>query len=251
MSYKISIVGSGNMANQLIHSFSFTDNAVEAVECRSPQTLVNYKDGYIGSPGTFKGELDLRILAVNDNAISEVAAHYEDDILTVHCSGSADISELGDVKNSGVFYPLQTVKASQPVSLSEVPFLLEASNPSDLGVLQEIAKSISNKTQECDSAKRRQVHLSAVFVSNFVNLLHQMAFELLDQNDLDSGLLHVLSMRNIDNIFSMGAQESLTGPAKRMDFITIQKHLEMLKDNLSSQDVYTLLSNEIIRRNKK
>ena len=46
----------------------------------------------------------------------------------------------------------------------------------------------------------------------------------------------------------MGAEKALTGPARRGDRETINKHLNLLKDYNEEKEIYKLLTNYIINK---
>jgi hypothetical protein len=47
------------------------------------------------------------------------------------------------------------------------------------------------------------------------------------------------------------AENNQTGPAKREDEFTMQKHMDLLKNDKEKQELYTLISSMITKRFKK
>src|SRR5690606_7454254 len=116
---------------------------------------------------------NLYIISVSDDAIFEVSEKLPfSDSLVVHTSGTKPMDILSDKNRKGVFYPLQTFSKNKKVNFKEIPICLETESPKDLELLKKAANLISNKVVEIDSDKRKTLHVSAVFVSNFVNYLY-------------------------------------------------------------------------------
>jgi predicted short-subunit dehydrogenase-like oxidoreductase (DUF2520 family) len=46
----------------------------------------------------------------------------------------------------------------------------------------------------------------------------------------------------------MGAEKALTGPARRGDMETINKHLELLKNDREENEIYKMLTNYITNK---
>src|SRR5690606_37403117 len=122
-----------------------------------------------------------------------------------------------DKNRKGVFYPLQTFSKSKEVNFKEIPICLEAANHQDLEWLKKVANVISDKVFEIDSEKRKTLHVSAVFVSNFVNHLYGIGEELCKENDIPFDILKPLIAEVADKINYLSPEQAQTGPAKRGD----------------------------------
>ena len=114
--------------------------------------------------------------------------------------------------------------------------------------LRVVAKKMSNVVIECSDEDRRYIHMNAVYVSNFVNVMLQIGEKLLKEKSLDISILEPLVRETVNKAFSMGAEKALTGPARRGDKETINKHLDLLKDNNEEKEIYKLLTNYIINK---
>jgi predicted short-subunit dehydrogenase-like oxidoreductase (DUF2520 family) len=151
--------------------------------------------------------------------------------LVVHTSGSVSIKKLASKNNRGVFYPLQSFTTGHVVSFTEIPICIEAEDPKDLAMLRELGEAISEKVVEISSEERQKLHLAAVFVNNFVNHIYHISESYLTENKLDFNLLKPLIKETARKIESMTPSEAQTGPAKRNDLKTIEKHLHLLEDS--------------------
>jgi predicted short-subunit dehydrogenase-like oxidoreductase (DUF2520 family) len=90
--------------------------------------------------------------------------------------------------------------------------------------------------------------MNAVYVSNFMNVMLQIVEKLLKEKSLGISILEPLVKETVNKAFSMGAEKALTCPARRGDVETINKHLDLLKNNEEEKEIYKLLTNYIINK---
>ena len=148
-------------------------------------------------------EVDIYILAVSDNSISELSKYINaKNKLVVHTSGCVDINEIQSDSNKGAFYPLQSFSKDKSVDFSEIPICIEASTKKDLDLLESLAKSISNSIYKINSEQRKSLHASAVFVNNFVNHLYHLSHEICKENNIPFEILSPLIKETAKNIVS-------------------------------------------------
>jgi len=91
-----------------------------------------------------------------------------------------------------------------------------------------------------NSDERLKIHLAAVFVSNFINYMVGLAFDLSKPNQT---FLMPLAIETVRKAF-LYEHPSLvqTGPAKRGDINTLEKHLKLLNGMKEHREVYEILS---------
>lgn len=224
-----------------------------------------------GNPSSIASSLtdllssDIVVVAVSDDAIPEVVETFASEIHTarrlgtvhlpivVHTSGAADISVLAPLEEEGcrcgVFYPLLTLSKSKNVDFRDVPFLLEANDAKTLNALKVLCDSFKSEYVCCNSRERLMMHIAAVFSSNFTNYLLSLAFEISGKNH---SLLLPTTIEMVRKSFLQSPEAALTGPAKRGDMKTIERHLKMLDESgLSEQkEIYSLLTEKIINRTR-
>ena len=252
---KIAVVGAGNVAYTLCKVLKnkeinpccvYVRNASAAEKMRQDlnvEVVSDYKKVL---------ESDFLIIAVNDDAISEVASHLADyKGLAVHTSGTRSSEVLNGIERYGVFYPLQTMSKEREVSFDDVPLLIYANSPEDLIRLHGFAKLLSLNVNYCDDEQRKAIHLSAVFVSNFTNVMLGVGDKLLKDNGLSLDVMRPLVMEMIQKSFDVSPEKVLTGPAKRGDFATIQAHEEMLSNMPEELEIYKVLTNYIVENYHK
>lgn len=189
---------------------------------------------------------DIYIIAISDDAISTFSKQLIlPNKLVVHTSGSITLNDLKSNSNKGVFYPVQSFSKNKKVDFSIVPICIEAETASDLKLLEQLAKIITNKCYIINSEQRKKLHLAAVFVNNFVNHLYYLGNEICDKNNIPFEILHPLIKETSEKIEELSPFEAQTGPAKRNDIKTMEKQQDMLPIN--QKEIYTLLSNSILK----
>ena len=230
---KVIILGFGNVGQHLYRAFSLNPKVdVIQIYNRSPINFPeNFQSSFLTDISQLK-EVDAYIIAVPDDAIKDFSKTLPfKNKLVVHTSGSVSINNLSDNNKKGVFYPLQSFSKNAEVDFKSIPICIEAKNKEDLELLKQLGSLISENVQEISSKEREQLHLSAVFVNNFVNYLYQVGSDLLLDNSLSFDLLKPLIIETAKKIESLNPEDSQTGPAKRNDLKTIENHLHLLEES--------------------
>jgi len=242
----IVILGGGNVAYHLTNTL-LQNSAINVVQVynRSIDNINCFKNSTsITNNLSELKDADIYILAVSDNAISELSSALNfKNKLVVHTSGSIAMDELKSVSNKGVFYLLQSFSKERKIDFSTVPICIEAETEADLQLLETLANSISKNCYRINSDQRKSIHIAAVFVNNFVNHLYHIGHEICEQNKVPFEILLPLILETANKITTLSPLEAQTGPAKRNDTKTIEKHKAMLTEN--QIEIYTLLTNSI------
>lgn len=250
---RLTIIGSGNVGQHLIKAFAKSE-AIEIVQVfsRKKETLsaiIEY-DKIVSDFSELK-EADLYIIAVSDNAISEVSGQIPfQNQLVVHTSGAASIDTLDEKNRKGVFYPLQTFSKNKDVDFSNLPICLEAENTFDFRVLETVAKSVSKAVFAINSEQRKALHVAAVFVNNFTNHLYQLGQEICNEHQVPFDVLKPLIQETADKINTLDPVDAQTGPARRHDSTTIETHLAFLT-NENQKNIYKILTQSIQNNGKE
>jgi predicted short-subunit dehydrogenase-like oxidoreductase (DUF2520 family) len=250
---KAVIIGSGNVAQHLLLAFvqSKIVDVIQVYTRNKNNTTLPFDSNKITSNINALLEADIYIIAVVDNAINEVSSLLNfSNKLVVHTSGSVAINALDDRNRKGVFYPLQTFSKQKKVDFKEIPICIESQNKNDYELLENIASSISNHVFNINSQQRKALHVSAVFVNNFVNHLYQIGQDICVENNIPFEILRSLILETSNKIISLSPSEAQTGPAIRNDTETINNHLNFLTDN-NQKEIYKLITKSIIDHGKK
>ena len=250
---KVSIIGSGNLAQHLIQAFQ-SNPSIELVQvvARNPKTVAHLLDSNrIISDYIQLKEADLYIIAVSDDAIAEVSTALPfENRLVAHTSGTVSIDSLDPKNHRAVFYPLQSFSKDKIVNFKTIPLCIEAENKKDVPTLKLIANAISDAVYDINSEQRKALHVAAVFVNNFVNHLYQIGNEICDANAIPFSILKPLIQETANKVATLSPKAAQTGPAKRNDISTIAAHQQFLTDE-NQAAIYNLLTQSIQDNGKK
>ncbi|MBU3715016.1 MAG: DUF2520 domain-containing protein, partial [Ferruginibacter sp.] len=191
---------------------------------------------------------DIIIIAVADAGIEECIPKLlpDSDTILLHTAGSVGKEVfLHKSRHYGVLYPLQSLR-KESKTIPEVPFLIDADSQHTLSILQTFVNSLSLKVRIAGDEERLKLHVAAVFVSNFTNHLYAVADALCKKEHLDFDLLKPLIRETATRLDAHSPSEVQTGPAKRKDMLTIEKHLKVLSAYPEWEKLYIKLSESIM-----
>jgi len=250
---RITLIGSGNVATHLGAALKNAGHQIVQVYSRHAQNAALLAYHIKAEPTNdlqqISADTDLFIISVSDDAIDELAAvlavHGKP---IVHTSGATALKVLLKYTDqAGVFYPLQTFSKIKEVDFWQVPMCIEAAYEDLTIELQQLAQTISNNVSLVNSDQRKALHLAAVFACNFPNYLYYAAQQLLAGHDLDFNLIRPLIIETAQKVEFQMPADVQTGPAVRGDHNTMTAHLAMLQTEPQLKEIYTLLSQAIIK----
>lgn len=245
---RVVLLGAGNVATHLIKAFS-TAKKVELVQvyARTKKSLQRFQN--LVDTTTNLSDLkdaDVYIIAIADDAIGEFSSQLpNNNALVVHTSGSVTMNAIDNRFRKGVFYPLQTFTKGTKVDFSTIPICLEAQHDEDLQLLEKIGAAISNSVYFIDSKQRESLHLAAVFVNNFTNHMYHIGQTICDEHKVSFEVLQPLIQETATKIKTIAPLKAQTGPAKRNDQKTIEKHLKQLPKGY--QNIYKVITTAITK----
>jgi len=244
-------IGAGNVATHLAKCLCSQGYVLLQVYNRSSGSAADLAQTLNASWTTHISEIipdaDFYIIALPDQVLTDFLREFPvRDKLIFHTAGSTGLEVFDDkYTQAGVMYPLQTFSKSVGLSLTEVPFLIEAVNQETLNSIISIAGDISRKVYPTNADTRRQIHLAAIFACNFTNHMFAVSHELLRENNLDPELLRPLVDETFRKSRLADPVDVQTGPAVRNDTPTLQKHIKMLQTQPLLQKIYTFTSESI------
>jgi predicted short-subunit dehydrogenase-like oxidoreductase (DUF2520 family) len=248
---RINIIGSGNIAWFLADSFAKNEVAVNSICSRNQEQgeklAKSFNSNYVNDVAHLDDNADVTFLALRDDAIVYVANQLKTTSIVAHCSGMLSIDALSFHDDRAVFYPLQTIIKNDLPKASEIPICLEASNAETLRIIESLADRISHHVHFISSEQRQYYHLAAVMVNNFTNHLFVLADDLLSKQNLSFNLLKPLISETARKAFVSNPLNNQTGPAKRGDKNTIEKHLSLLENNLELKELYEKITQSIFK----
>ena len=245
----IAIIGSGRVAKSLGLYFRSKGVQITGIYGRNKDTaqlcakLLDCK--LINDPNYL--EADLVLVSVSDDQTTKVIDKLSLDKNIVYTAGSIELHEI-DHPNTGVFYPLQNFNGDESDIIFSFPVLIESKTNSVSKLIDELCAHCQIKAEICDSKKRKDYHLVAVFLNNFITHIAQLAETESKSRQLNWNIFKPLIDKTLHMILSKNILSKLTGPASRKDYSVIKKHENMLEDD--TKEVYKVLSESIIKSMK-
>lgn len=247
------ILGSGNIASHLGKAFHAQGHRILQVYSRNKanaHALASVLNAdAVDTVKEITDGADLYFIAVADQAIAEVVDQlsFTSTATVVHCSGATDIAVLNRFPFRGVIYPVQSLNKDVETTLRNIPFGVEGNNRETTTLLLTLMRDISPQSFICSSKQRLALHVAAVFANNFSNALFQIAYDILEEHNLPFYLLKPLILETAQKVQQQVPKAVQTGPSKRGDTKTIEKHLEFISKNQHWLKIYQQLSEEIAK----
>lgn len=191
---------------------------------------------------------DVVLVAVPDDQIIEVAQDIDDNITAIIPSGSFDMSAIS-MPHKLVIWGIYSFLHGQEIDYSKIPFCVESSSEQSSRQLKSLMAPWQTQLHETNSLQRTKAHMAAVFCNNFTTAVYQIAFEILEKENLSPNLLIATIQQLAEKLNTNSPENIQTGPAKRNDLSTINKHLMLLNDSPNQEAVYRVMSNFILAKN--
>ena len=250
----ITMIGAGHVGSHLAEALFYAGHRIVQVYSRTEaraRRLARIVDCAAITTLETLDAADLYLIAVHDDAIPDISQQLVDKIpgtaIVAHTAASIALSALSDHQRHGVFYPLQTFTQGRPVDLSDVPFLISGGNSGVVLDLCDLAGDLSNVVDVATDEQRAITHLAATISCNFTNHMYAIAAKLMEAGDLDYSLLTPLITETAFKGTEAPPRDAQTGPARRGDAVTMQKHLELLKALGMDDELYRVVSERIRR----
>jgi predicted short-subunit dehydrogenase-like oxidoreductase (DUF2520 family) len=213
--------------------------------------------GFSSAPPDLLLESDVVIIAVRDSAIAEVAATICGTGLVtrrhilLHCSGAVAASEVlgavsGQVGGIGTLHPLRAIADAAAASsgLRGTVFGVEG-DAAALEMARQLVAAMGGAALLLEKAQMAAYHAAAAMASNFVVTLIDAAAAALAAAGMppDQALTALLPLAQgaLANVAERGAKQGLTGPIRRGDVATVERHLAALAVRPPTQELYRAL----------
>jgi len=239
------------MAYHLGHAMIEADVPVIGVSGRNAEKLADLSR-YLDRPALRWGaplpEADIILIATSDDSIAEVAAALAvSKSVMAHTAGAVGLDVLAPHEQRGVLWPVQTLSHGAPIDLKDVPLVVGGNTAEAREAMLKLARAISGSVFELTHEQREVMHLAAVLTSNFPVFLVREAQRLLKQQKLPPNLLMPLWRTTANKVSTIGPDQALTGPARRGDTSSVQRHIHLLESDPDLRRAYALLSTMVLK----
>lgn len=258
MTHRIAIFGTGNVAYHLAKRMSQAGLDLAYIVSRSEESgkqlveSLNLAAKPVVVQNVDQMVADILVLAVPDGVLPEFLSEVAlpKNSILLHTSGAQPMNCLATHSRHGVLYPFQTFTKAKAVNWQQLPVFIEGNSEAVTKVVATLAGKLTADVRVLSSEERLRVHLAAVFANNFANHLFAIADELLANSAVRLRDFQHLIQETLDKAMTMPPADAQTGPAIRGDAETMEKHLEVLKDQPELAQLYQQLST-LIAKGKK
>ncbi len=250
------IIGTGNIAGILGRKIKAAGHDILQVIGRNAEKAYALADlldaGSNNYYAAIRPDADIYIIAVSDDAIPEIAVQlFLRTGIVVHTAGAVSKNILEKAGNAfGVLYPLQSI-ALEKEEIPEIPFLVDGNSDQTISTIRKFALTMSHKVQYANDEMRMKMHVAAVITNNFTNHLYTLTNDFCKKEGMDFSMLLPLLTETVHRLQYKAPDLLQTGPAKRNDSITIQKHIAALAAYPELHQLYKEFSTLIIEYYKR
>lgn len=207
-------------------------------------------------------EAEIVIVAVSDAAIADVATMLLGTGLVnrrhvlLHCSGAFAAEEVfeglsGRVGGVGTLHPLSAIADAKAAmrTLKGTVFGVEG-DERGATMAGKLASAIGGIVLPLSRSQMAAYHAAAAIASNYVVAAIDAAAQVIASTGMQSGdataALLPLAEGALRNIVAHGTTYALTGPVRRGDAATVQRHLEALRGQPELAEVYRVLARHAV-----
>ncbi|MBS1783399.1 MAG: DUF2520 domain-containing protein [Bacteroidetes bacterium] len=246
------LIGTGNMAKYLANHLSSSDFQCVGLYGRNSEKANNLASLLQTQSVEKISELplsDVCLIAVSDQAIESVSKQLPKGQTTaIHFAGSATISQIFQ-QNKGVVWPIYSI--SPELHDKQIPVVIECNNEQANLIANQIAASLTNQIVAVRALERQWLHLCAVLINNFGNHLNAISKQLCTENGLPFQLFLPILQQTIEKINKGEDPKQIqTGPARRKDHLTLERHLSLLSEQPTWRDLYLSCTKSILEMYK-
>ena len=254
---KITILGSGNVGTHLAKALYSAGHQIVQIWSREYDHAEALANQVFAEPidrlKLLYPTSDVYILAVADDALFDLALDLKlREAVVTHTAGSVSMKVLAPIsRKHGVIWSPQTFIRDVAMDYSRLPFCIEGSSDEVLRQIRELLTPVSQHIYDIDSQQRQWLHLAAVMTNNFGNAINALAQDLLEEHDIPFEILHPLIEMTAEKLKHGGLWQQQTGPARRQDQKTIDRHRSMLVEDEKVLRLYELMTEIIQQKSKK
>jgi predicted short-subunit dehydrogenase-like oxidoreductase (DUF2520 family) len=263
MTVLVNIIGAGHVGKTLGHLLVKHQLVSIGAICNASEASTLSAIAFIGQ-GKYCSDIvelppaDMTFITTPDDFILATSEELSKNRLiksgsiVIHCSGSLTSDALVLMRERGCYvasvHPMRSfARPELSVAQYSGTYCALEGDSEALFEIRNLFNAIGSNCYEINKKKKSSYHAAGVFASNYLVTLAQQA--LLCMND--AGVEDDISMHVITNIMrgtvsnleqTLSPIQSLTGPIKRGDVLTIEKHMESFT-NMEQKDLYAALGN--------
>ena len=261
------VVGAGPVATALAGALRLGGVPVLGLWARKPHAAraaasASGVAAFSSAPPDVLLESEVVVLAVRDSAVADVGQMLVGTGLVnkrhvlLHCAGAASAEELlGGVADKvggiGTLHPLSAIADGRAAmrALKGTVFGVEGDEVGRTTSAKLVA-AIGGIVLALDSTQMAAYHCAAALASNYVVATLDAAAAVLAGVGVSAAdaarALVPLAEGALRNVAAKGTTDGLTGPVRRGDAPTIQRHLEALRGRPELADIYRALARRAV-----
>lgn len=259
---RMNIIGAGNVGQTLGKLFvKYHLLEIQGIYNRTKSRALDAID-FIGQ-GEFYSDIiklphaDITLITTSDSYLAKAAylvglnENLQPGDIVVHCSGVQSSDGIDFLRSKGCLvvsiHPMRSFTNPQ-ISVLDYngTYCAIEGDPSAVLVLRKLFEGIGSCVYKINKMHKPLYHAAAVFVSNYMLTLAQQGLDCLDEagveKDLALSLVINLMQGTLNNFVKLkSSRDALTGPIKRGDDITVEKHIAAFSRE-SQRELYAILA---------
>lgn len=177
---------------------------------------------------------DLLLIATPDAAVADVAAVVEPVETTVvgHLAGSLGLDVLAPHARRASVHPLVSIPTGE-VDVRGAWFAVAGD-----AIADRVVTDLGGRRVAVDDEHRAAYHAAACIASNHLVALLGQVERVGASAGVPLDAFVALARQTVDNVAAVGARDALTGPVRRGDWSTVERHRAAIAvDELAAYDV--------------
>jgi len=253
----VTIIGLGAVGNTLAEACLQNSVSLKSVVTTNKKKAAYFSERNISVFNTIK-ELPIDsdsiiFITVPDDSIADVVTKiaqsakdqsFPERVIFTHCSGAITSDVLKPLASAGAsaaaFHPLQTFSLTTGGDRFRDIFISIEGEEVATQVLKKIAELLGASPVFLSREQKRSLHTAAVFASNYLVAVMHAAESIALNAGIDEPMLKMrpLIQQTMQNIFSGGPDDALSGPVRRGDLHTVKDHLNLLVSEKNVRELY-------------
>jgi len=250
MTLTVNIIGAGQVGQTLGHLLVKHQLVGIAGICNRTASSTKAAIQFIGAGLPYSTisalpSADLTLITTPDDLLPQCTLELANnpslkpDSIILHCSGILSSDALKPLSAKGCLtasvHPMRSfAKPALSVQEFKGTYCALEGDKAALLLLGDLFEQMGAITYELDKSKKSTYHPAAVFASNYLITLSQQALTCLQK----AGVEKNMAMQIITNLMkgavsnlehTLSPEESLTGPIRRGDVLTLEKHMAALE----------------------